>query len=225
VVLKSVGPVAPVRLSKSPNHDENDECSRPIDRRSRVNGNDGEDQQVPQIVLRGHNLVENDEAPRLHDQAHPEIVVENAPRGNDAQPLRQKGQDRDGGHFWLVKQLVDQVEVDRVIVSVVLPHEVVQVRLVQILVAVDKVEASRKRDECEGGDESERETVFREEAFLAVYGGERLLLLQFLVVHVDPEIQRERIDNWVNLEVDCKAVPETRHDILALVQVVKSEEN
>jgi len=220
MVLEVVGVPAPVDLPESPQQAPHHDPVPFVNRSAAVDCDDWQDQLVPQVVLGSHDLVEDDKSPRLHQQAHPQIIIEHNACRNHAQPLRNECQYADQRAVRLIKELVNQVEVNRVVVAVVLANEVIQVPLVQKLVAIDVVEQTCKADERTSRHNREDKSVIGEEALLRYYGLEWLLLGEHFVVHINPKVEHKRVDDRVDLEVHGKTVPEAANDELSLEEVV-----
>lgn len=90
--------------------------------------------------------------------------------------------------------------------TVILPHKVVQIGLIEILVAIDGVEGGRETKENEHGPEGEADAVPGEEAILGDDGVVGIATLgDQLSVAVNEEEEDEAEDNRVDLEVDREA--------------------
>jgi len=77
-----------------------------------VDSSDWKEQNVPQVVLCGHDLVEYYKAPSLDQQAQPQVIVEQKTSCDQSTPLGKEGQDGNSGGVRRIEKLVDQVKVN-----------------------------------------------------------------------------------------------------------------
>lgn len=94
------------------------------------------------------DLVECDKDHSLYKGGKEYIVEEQKSSHDDKSPLRYECEYGHKFAAWLIVQLIYHVPVDGVVVSVVLANEVIEICLVQELIAVDCVEVISQTDEC-----------------------------------------------------------------------------
>ena len=106
---------------------------------------------VPEEVLSGAHLVEGHKDEGLYEHTEGKVMVEFIPWEEEQEHLRNKGHGTlDERHILIIQ--IKVVEVNREVVSVVLPNEVVQIRLIQELPAKLQVEEANYSEERACGD-------------------------------------------------------------------------
>jgi hypothetical protein len=101
--------------------------------------NQGDECLVPETILHGVHFIEGCKEESLHKNCEKEVLVEHEPGHYDKAPLRDESGHSEPIGFHLIVELVDQQPVNREVVAVVFPDEVVQIRLVEELIAIDPV--------------------------------------------------------------------------------------
>lgn len=173
-----------------------------------VDQDHGEEGDVPEKVLGGDDFVEHHEYGGLHEHHEEEVVIEGETGDDHQTPLREEGKDGQDGGGLVLEELIDHVEVDREVVSMVLPLEVVEQGFVEALVTVLHIEQVGKAQKGRGGNDGEHKLVPRDQRVLE--GLPSFACLDQLMVAVDVEIEGNRVDDRVDLEMHTQAIEEGR---------------
>ena len=108
----------------------------------------------------------------------------------------------------------------------ILPHEVVQVGLIQELVSVDVVEKASQTNERAYSHDREPDAVPGEEALLGDNGPVRIASRSDqIVIAIDVEVEDEAEDDRVDLEVDSQPEEKAREDVPAAEEQVHGHED
>ena len=129
IVLKSISEVAPEALAESPGSDEADELGWLLGDKAVVYQDQRPESQIPNVVLRCHHFVEHYKTPYLDEASCKNVIVESNSADYDKSPLWYKCQYADKSRIWFVEELVDEIPVDRVVVSVIFAHKMIEVGL------------------------------------------------------------------------------------------------
>ena len=76
----------------------------------------------------GHHLIKDDEQPSLEEQGKEEVIVKHTTSSYEHGPLRNESQDSQYEGRRFIKELVDHIEIDRIVVSIIFSHEVIEKR-------------------------------------------------------------------------------------------------
>ena len=93
VVFKVIGVEAPECLAKCPHDNVSDELSLLFLDKGVVDKDKRPECQEPDVVLRCHDFVEDDKAPRLDETSSEQVIVEGDATCDDKCPLWNEGQD------------------------------------------------------------------------------------------------------------------------------------
>ena len=147
------------------------------------------------------HLIEGDETPSLYKHCEKQIVVEQKSSRNHNTPLWDESQDSKSGGA-LIIELVNCVEVNTIVVSVVFSHEMVQVSFVQELVPIYVIEKASKCNEGRGGNQGEGYPVGGEKVSENAY----FTLKDLLFITINEQIENEAVDYWVDFEMNAEPV-------------------
>ena len=171
---------------------------------------EGEEGEVPEEVLSSHHLVEGDEHEGLTEHGEDDVVdpVELGGDHEEEDELGEEGHEVEA-EVVILHSEVEQVEVDAEVVPDVLPGDVVEVRLLQEVLAVESVAEPCEEAESDEAAEDEPHSghVDLQQGLEAVGVGEG-------------KVEGEAVDDGVDLHVDRQAVHDAgQYEDLLLVEV------
>ncbi len=203
IVFESVCKITPETLAEGPGSDKANELGWFLGDKAVVYQDKGPESQIPNIVLGRHHFVEHYKAPYLDKASCENVIVESNATDYHKSPLWYECQNPDKSRIRLVKKLVDEIPVDRVVVSVIFAHEMIEVGLPEELIAINHVEQRRQTNECQHSHQSKNDPVLREKAFLRDYSFVRASTLSDKIsVAIDEKVEDKAENDRVNLEMN-----------------------